>query len=389
MSSSLFAQENFATQLKKQQYNKAWNTLVAQKSNDSILLKKIEFALTYFSKTKMHQSFAFSDLKLNENLAEIINSEDWSNFKFSKFPIDTLLNKAIDKSPKNGKLHLALGDYYYDIFIRYKDDWLVNKQELMRLFSNSYDKAHQLGDTSYISCYGLGYFNQFKGNYAEAIKYFTISHSLNSNFPSSAYQLSFLLYDEYEQNQANDSLLQKSIFYGKEAFNNFTSYNIKEKADLSYQIGNNYSSLNNCDSAIVFYLKSDYLVPNNPDVMHPLLECFLKQNRLKEAKVVASNMLNIEYKNIRVFQAVSDLFKDYQYSSELIGLLNSEIKKDIYDKQRTGYFKLYIATIHIENKDYQNASKVLKDSKADFNICFDPNHLVFKAIESMERSIPQ
>lgn len=353
LSSSLFAQENFAAQLKKQQYNKAWNTLVAQKPNDSILLKKIEFALTYFSKTKMHQSFAFSDLKLNENLAEIRNSEDWSNFKFNKFPIDTLLNKAIEKSPKNGKLYLALGDYYYDIFIRYKDDWLVNKQELMRLFSNSYDKAHQLGDTSYISCYGLGYFNQFKGNYAEAIKYFTISHSLNSNFPSSAYQLSFLLQTEYEQQPINDSLLILSTYYGIEAFNNFPNYNVTEKADLTFMIGNNYKLLNNCDSAIVYYLKSDYLMPKNPDVMLPLLECFLIQKRMKEAKVVASNMLNIDYKNIRVFQAVADLFREFKVLTELTNVMKGEIQKDIYDKQRTGYFKLYIATIHLENKEFE------------------------------------
>ena len=150
---SVFAQENpyngasAGTQVllkkadefvQKEQYESAFASL-SDGSDEFVLAKQIEIAINYFAQSIMHQMFAFKNLKKGETLYAVRAGAG----SYSAVPFDPV--KAVEEyEKKNGEkpvLHYALGLYYDDVLLRYRDQWLLTEQELTQKTIEHLQKA--------------------------------------------------------------------------------------------------------------------------------------------------------------------------------------------------------------------------------------------------------
>ncbi|HBE79250.1 MAG TPA: hypothetical protein DDW65_15980, partial [Firmicutes bacterium] len=140
--------------IKAGQYDTAFKLLSEadkKSENPEIVLKQVDIALNYFAVSTMHQMFAFKDLQPGETIEDIRGNEESESesgggvYSYYQFEIDKILNKLIIRFPKNGQLYKALGEFYFEVSLRYGKGWLKPEQELVELAEKNCLKAEQNG----------------------------------------------------------------------------------------------------------------------------------------------------------------------------------------------------------------------------------------------------
>lgn len=367
--------QNIEKEIKSRQFADAW-----EKLQEASLDRQVDFALKYFAQTRNHQLFVFKNMQPNESLMEARVQQDYPAGDFIAFPIDTLLKEQIRKEPKNGVWHQKLGDYYYDVYVRYGSNWLANRQEVMRLYNVYYTKADELGQPSVNGYYARGKYLAFTGEIDSAKQLFLEAIDLDPLHAPSAYNLCYLYRDEFIYGEEDSALLDSSIAFGRIAVKEYPDAYRRDKSDVVYQLAKSYELNQQCDSAIKYYLLSDALVPEQIKVMYPLLDCFLKENRIKGAKLIASKLLGLDVKNNRIFNDLVGFFGENNQFPSMEEWLIEERAEDIHDKERTGYLNFYISNVQGFQEEYEKALSTLAKAEEDFNICYDPNHVIFRVI---------
>jgi len=370
----------------KSQYLYAWNEIQKLPKTPENLIFTSNFILTYFTLSKIHQEFSFNNLNKDENLIQKRYQENPQNAQFFNIPLDTILNNAIKNNPKNGDLYICLGNYYFEVFLLYKKNWLVNRQELVRLFEKQYTKAHELKKYSDKSYYGLGFFEMINGNTAKSIEYFEKSNEINPKNINSLHQLAVLYSEIAQKNQNNIEYFEKAIDFSKKTLETFPSSQKQHLANMAFTIGNLYQQKNQIDSAIVYYLLSDSYLPEEKEVMQNLLVCFIQKKRWKEVELITGNLLNLEIKDVIMFQDILSVFDTHQENEKFVEILNSQLNIAPNDKQRSGYLKLYLASVYFD-LNRNEAKKWLIQSENDFKICYDMDHPVFVTIGKLNKQL--
>ena len=124
-------------------YNSAFsllNEVVETNDDRQIVLKKIDIALNYFVLSLNHVIFSFKDLEPGDDLMELRGKEGIYNSYL--FRIDSVLARLISRFPQDGVLYRYLGDYFYDISMRYAGRWLFSDDSLASLVLLNYAEAN-------------------------------------------------------------------------------------------------------------------------------------------------------------------------------------------------------------------------------------------------------
>ena len=232
---------------------------------DAVLLKEY-IVLNYFVMSIMHQTFALKDLEKNENIMDYRGKK--GEFGLQMFQVDSILEKLIKIYPTNCKLYKGLGEYYYDVHLRYGDKWLKNNNELFALMQTNFQKAVDGNCADYLSNFVLGYTDVVHKKYRESIPYFLKSIEENIMYATSHYNLAYayLLTDEK----------QNALKYAKNAFDLYTDQ--KYKSDAARMLGQIYTGLNDDKKALENYELADQINPENYYNMKPLLNLYVKSN---------------------------------------------------------------------------------------------------------------
>lgn len=372
--------------VEENQFLSAWNELQKLPKTPDNLVYTTNFVLTYFTLSKMHQEFSFNNLNKDENLIEKRYSQNPQSATFYNIPLDTILINAIKNNPKNGDLYISLGNYYFDVFLLYKKNWLVSRQELVRLFEKQYTKAHELQKYSDKSYYGLGFFEMINGNSVKSIELFEKSYQINPKNINSLHQLAVLYNEMALKNQNNSEYFEKAIDFSKKTLETFPPSQNQHLGNMAFTIGNLYQQKNQIDSAIVYYLLSDAYLPEEKEVMKNLLVCFMQKKRWKEAEITTGNLLNLEIKDVIMFQDILSIFDTHQENEKFAEILKSQLNINPNDKQRNGYLKLYLASVYFD-LNRNEAKNWLLQSENDFKICYDMDHPVFVTIGKLNNQL--
>lgn len=381
----VFKGQSIEQNIKEGKYLTAWKKIQKKQTLD----KQIDFALRYFIQTKNHQYFIFRDLKEGERIGQLRMQRDLKGNDFVFFPIDTLLLEKIANDPNNGVWYQKLGDYYYDVYARYGANWLVNEQELMRLYNSNYKEAIDRGNPSAQAYYARGKFLAFNSELDSAKQFFKKAIEIDKNHAPTAFNLCYLYREEFVYEGGDSALMDSSIYYGKVAVKNYPNAYRQEKSDVAFHLAKSFEVNAQCDSAIRYYLLSDALYPEQVKVMYPLLDCFLAEHRLEGAKVIASKLINLDFKNNRIFNDLANSFGETDHFDALLELLRAESEKDIYNKERSGFFKFYISNVLGFQEKNEKALKILNEAEADFQICYDPGHVIFRVLAKTRDSLKE
>ena len=155
---------------------------------------------------------------------------------------------------------------------------------------------------------------------------------------------------------------------------------------MAFTIGNLYQQKNQIDSAIVYYLLSDSYLPEEKDVLQNLLICFIQKKRWKEVEITTGNLLNMEIKDVIMFQNILSIYEAHAANEILIENLLNQLKINPNDKERSGYLKLYVASVYFD-LDKVQAKNWLAQSESDFKVCYDKDHPVFLSIGKLNSQL--
>ena len=349
---------------------KVLNDADPDNQDPELVIAKTDLLLNYYTKSNRHRMFAIKDLEPGEELVEL-RSNLMVNFPMFTFNPDSLINRLIAEYPDNFSLRKTLGNYYYEVHIRYNGKWFEPDSIIINSLLENYKIAYEHGIYDYWSVYCIGYGYLVKGDYKESVFYFEESIKLRNDLPLSYYNLALaFLYDNQRE---------KSIENGIKAFElyDYPPY----KADAARMIAVTYQELAQNDSALVYYLKADSIQPNNQYTLKSLLDLEMlmgKENYKKRTK----EFFNLAPGNPRIYQDLMQIYWSNNKEDELIAFFESLKSYYQADKEVLGNLFFYIATIQYDKRDYQNSKINFEKSREIFKEVYKPNHKVFGVIDT-------
>jgi tetratricopeptide (TPR) repeat protein len=354
------------------QYNSAFkflNDVPGSDENSDIVLKKVDIALKWFVESIMHQMFAFKDLSQDETVEDYRGEE--GKYDMYAFAVDTVLTRLILKNPHDGRLHRSLADFYFDVFWKYGDKWLVPKDSIILFMQRHYVTATENGICDYRLYHNLGVaYLQLKKS-RNAIISFKKSLDLNPNFASSNYNLAYAFLDI-------DSM-QSASKYAQIALGLYEDPDLK--ADAAHLAGLSYLGMKSYPSAISFLVLADSLKPNNYYFHLNLLQAYLGGRQSTQADKTATSLFEMGPKNPRI---CSDIVKAYSKSSlksSLPPLLSGFAESHFRDPEVVGNVYFHLSSYYEQEKDSSAAIVNLGKARSTFHKCFPDTHYVFRVID--------
>ena len=356
----------------KKQYLTAFQKLdVFDKNNlkPDIVLEKEKIVLYYFVSSIMHQMFALKNLKEDENVMDYRGEK--RQYKMFSFPINKILDSLISSNPKNYKLYRGLGEFYYEVYLKYGDRWLKNNSELLKLIEKNFLIAinHNAGD--YLSYYVIGYIKVIKQDYRGSIDYFKKSIAFKYDYPSSHYNLAYA----YLYLNKLDDVVSEAKISGKQYKNRIY------KADAYRLTGIAYSGLNDMQNAIAYLEKSDRTDKNNYYTLKILLKDYVKSNNIKREKLL-NVFFNLAPDKPTIYNDLSEIYKSSNRLNELEKFYLSKLNKYKNNNLVLGNLYFYLGYMQMET-DEEKAKRSLNKAKEVFLRVYPKNHQVFKVINEV------
>jgi len=223
----------------ERKYESAFVALGPDSTNEFIIHKKTEICISYFVQSIGHRMFALKDLEKDEDLYELRSKGG----EFSMHIFDPV--EAIDAYYKDNKqsmiLEKALGDYYYDVGLRYGGNWFEPDATVAAKAVEHYENALSRGfytEDMLSNCAGL-----YVGmeNFEKAIQYYERLLKENPKHYTASFNLAYC----YVQTGKN----KEAIKYGEKAIAVYKD-NLEYKmdaimlcSDASYNMGDYKNAL--------------------------------------------------------------------------------------------------------------------------------------------------
>ncbi|GAB7089700.1 tetratricopeptide repeat protein [Marinifilum fragile] len=376
-----FAQDNALEKANKlietKKYESAYQVLNNADPNNEkpeITIAKTNLFLNYFATSIMHQMFALTDLKPDEDIMDIRGKA--GNFAMFRFSADSVLINLIKKYPNNYKLKKELGYYYHEVHLKYQGSWLQPDSLLIDQFKKNYLDAYKNGIYDYWSTYGIGYAYLMNKEFKSSIPFFEKSIALRNDYPSSHYNLAYAyLYTDQRD---------KGIESAKKAMNLYEYPNYK--ADAARMIAVMYREIEDYEKAIDFYKQADQILPHDYYTLRPLLELELSLKK-EEYKERTNQFFLVAPGNPTIYQDLMNIYWNNQKEDELLAFLTQQHKNYQQDPKVDGNLYFYTAVIQYDKEDFSNAKLNFEKSREVFKKVFETNHRVFEIIDSYTKEM--
>lgn len=354
----------------EKKYETAFNLLdKLDPTNDkpNIVLLKEDILLNYFVTSIMHQMFALTDIKKDEDILDYRGKE--GSFSMQMFQVDSILTRLIKIYPTNCKLNKGLADYYYEVHLKYGGRWLKDDKELFPLIQTNFQKAIDGNCADYLSYYVLGYINLVQEKNKESIPYFLKSIELNDKYASSHYNLAYAyLFTDDREN---------ALKYAKSSLE---LYNDREyKSDAARMVGQIYTELKDDKNALTYYEMADKIDPENYYNIKPILNLYIKTNNKKSDETTKA-FFNLAPENPTIYNDLEEIYLSNKKDNELIDFYKSQFSAFKDDNKVQGSLNFYLARIYLET-DKKVAKDYFIKAKQEFEKVFDKDHPVFNAID--------
>jgi tetratricopeptide (TPR) repeat protein len=332
---------------------------------DDVLLKE-EIALNYFVTSIMHQVFGLKDLGPNETISDYRGKP--GEYSMVSFPVNEILEKLIKNHPDNYKLYKGLGDFYYEVHLKYGDNWLKNNKELFNLIEKNYSKAINHGEYDYLTYYVLGYISISQEKYKESIPLFTKSIKLDKDYASAYYNLAYA----YLYNNIRDS----AIMNAKKSLDLYQDR--VYKGDAARMVATIYGELNDELKSIEYYEVSNTIDSNNYYTLRPLLNLYVKTGSEK-ADQTTEIFYNLGPDKPTIYNDLSSIYFENNKSDKLVNFYKSLIPRYESEPKIYGNLNFYLGRLYFDT-DKKVALDYFMKSKEIFAKVYKEDHQVFKVI---------
>ena len=333
---------------------------------DIVLLKE-DIVLKYFVSSIMHQMFSFKDIGKNEEIMDYRGKEGSSSMYM--FQVDSILKRLIKNNPNNCKLYKGLGEYYYEVHLKYGGRWLKDDNELFKYMLTDFQKAIDGNCADYLSYYVLGYINLMQEKYNASIPYFLKSIDLKNDDASSHYNLAIAyLYINDREN---------GLKYAKNALDLYTDQTYK--SDAARMLGQIYTELKDDKNALKNYELANNIDSGNYNNIKPLLNIYVKTNNIKE-KETTKLFFKLAPDNPTIYNDLGNIYYSNKKLNELTIFYKEELKEIKDNPKVEGNLNFYLGKIFIDT-DKKLSKQYFLSAKEIFSKIYDKDHRVFKAID--------
>jgi tetratricopeptide (TPR) repeat protein len=352
-------------------YESAFKTLQdydPSNSKPDIVLYKEDIALNYFLTSIMHQMFSFKDIPKDENIRGYRGQNGTSTMYL--FAADKILDSLLNLYPDNYKLYKGLGDYYYQVYLKYGEHWLIKQDELFSKIENDYKIAidHKLGD--FQSYYALGYVMVSRGSYKQGIPYLEKSLQFDNNSADAHYNVAYAyLYTEDPQN---------ALKHAKAAIKLYQD--TAERADAARMTAAIYAAMKNYKKAADYGELSNSIEPHNYYTLKNLLDYYLKDKYEYRIKATTEELYNLGPEKPTIYNDLSDIYMDNERVPDLIQFFREKIPKAADNKVQLGSIYFYLGRLLIDVDKKEAKDDILK-ARDILSQVYPKDHQVFKVIE--------
>jgi tetratricopeptide (TPR) repeat protein len=325
-----------------------------------VVLLKTDLLLKYYVFSISHIMFTLKDLDLNEEIADYRGKHGFAGNMIS-FPADSILLRLIKNSPLSCKLYKGLGDYYYEVYQRYEDNWIIDSKELCELILTNHNQTIARGCADYNTYYSVGFFNLVQENYKESIDYFLKSIELKYENAGAHYNLAYAYYSKQE------SGLQDALKYYENALKLFSDS--LNKSNSAFMMGHIFSELNNDEKALHYFELANHLNPYDKNTFTRLMEMYFNSGNNKFISI-ANNYFDKSPNSYETYNQLNFIFKSNDKGQDLLLFYKLQIDRYNDNKLILGNINFYLGLELFEN-DKKLAKEYLLASKFNFTSYFE------------------
>jgi len=359
--------------IKNKQYLTAFQKLETfdkDNSNPAIVLQKEKILLNYFVSSFMHQLFALKDLKEDETIMDYRGKE--GQYTLVSFPINEILDSLIKCYPQNYKLYNGLAEFYYEVHLKYGDNWLKPTSELLKLMEENYLTAirHNAGDN--MSYYVMGYLKVMNKEYKKSTEYFKKSIALKYDNSSAHYNLAYAYWYLNKQ----DSAITEAEISAKQYEDSIY------KADAYRMIGFIYFDKKNMPDAIKYLEKSDSMDRDNYYTLKSLLNLYVKTKDSEKDNKMLMRFYNLAPENPTIYNDLGTIYGEANRIDDLEKFYQLRISEYQDNKKVLGNLYFYLGQLLMET-DAEKAKENFRKAKTVFEKIYSKDHQVFKVLDEI------
>ncbi len=338
-----------------------------ENNNPKIAVVKSKILLDFFATSIMHQMFALTNIQPNEDISMYRGKN--GSYTMFKFDPAEILNKLKKKNPKVCEINNALGEYYFDVKLKYGANWIESEEKLEKHIKENFSKAIENNCGSFMAYYALGLTELTNQKYKESVPLFLKAIEKNKDYGSSHYNLAYAYL--YQDDRIN------AIKYAKNAAKLYSDSIYK--AEAFRMIGQAYLELKDNKNALENFRSAEKYEYHNYYSLKPILNILVKSNDL-EYKKITEDFFNLDSDNPTILGDLENIYFENKKEDELIQFFNEQLTKHKNEDKIVGGLNFYLGKIYIE-KDKVKAKTYFETAKISFLKIFDKDHQVFKALE--------
>ncbi|MCR5763592.1 MAG: tetratricopeptide repeat protein [Treponema sp.] len=336
-------------------YKSAWEALGSDDS-DYIIAKKVDVCTQYFANTEAHTSFAFKDLKKGEDLNEVRLNPG----KLDMFPYDVekIVQQYEAQNGSSPRICYALGTYYYEVLLLFGDRWTKPEAETRTLARDNLKKAVDSDFYDARAAQRYANLRMEEGRYDEAEIYYAKSISLDDTNANALYNYALSLMSLGKYDEGIEPAKKAAAAYKD---------NKEFQLDAYILVAEAYMCLQNFNQAKkeLTKLKADFPDSYLPDMK--LGDIYSAENKISEASESYLNSFKKNPKNLQWFYQILGMYVHSNCMQEAFDLCNSAIKEFKGKSSTLGYLYTFLANLHIEAKNFDEALPAIDAAEKSFD----------------------
>jgi tetratricopeptide (TPR) repeat protein len=356
----------------QRKYLSAYNSLGPAAGDDEYLIAtRIELCLDYFVLSMNHGMFAFTDLKPGEDLMAL--RKDSSGRKYSMVMYDPV--KVVDEyykaKPRSALLEKSLGDYFYEVRLRYGGRWTESDEAISGKAVSHYETAFAMGleDASSLSNCAeshlqLGAFDKAASCYE---KYF----ALGMDSGNARFNAAFAYIRLGDSDRALAEATKAIALYAD---------NPDYRYDAFLLAGDASRNKGDLDGAVSLFAEAQKIEARDYRLYNKRLYTYLVKGDPAAALGDASSLFGFAPRNPAATQLVMDAYADSGKSAWLPAFFEWGIGAFVADPEALGNLLFHYSMWAHDAKDDAKARGLLDRAEEAFKKSGTTNSQVFEAI---------
>lgn len=363
--------------IKERKYASAFEYLDENDPNNNepeLVIAKVNLLINYFVKTDNFQNFGLKDLLPKQSLDELRKEE--LHVRIIDFKPDSVLLDLSKRHPTNYKLHKALGNYYYETYLEFEDNWIESDSVLIEKFKYFNQTALKHGEFDYWSLFELGYAYLLQDNFEEAVSYLSKSVDLNKNYALSHYNLACA----YHHLGNVDMAL-------KHASNAFRLETIDEyKAEAARLLAISFEEKEEYEKALDYYKKSNEIIPNDYNTLLAIMNIDLIIGD-RDYNLIAEQLIRMAPSNAAIYQDILKAYSEHNHEVDFVEFMDNIKIHHRANNSAMANIYLHQAIVQYDLEEWVAAKINFEKSRNLFRNFYSSDHSVFRVIDSYTQAI--